>query len=272
MFQPLPFSIGLRYLRAKRRNGFISFISMASILGIIIGVIALITTIAVMSGFQQELRDRILGMVAHATVSGIDGPLENWPRAIELAGQDPRVLGAAPYIETESLLQGRQRRGAIIRGVLPELEPRVSEIAGKMKQGRLEDLRAGEFNIILGKELALLLGVGPGDAVNVFVSEATVTPVPHEPHQLVRQTVADLPAQQSGDMEPHERHVLEVLHVDVPDRLEEPRQRALGDLDVHQARMVRMGRELVRAWHGVPYAALANATGGRHSCLRRNPW
>jgi lipoprotein-releasing system permease protein len=177
MFQPLPFSIGLRYLRAKRRNGFISFISMASILGIIIGVIALITTIAVMSGFQQELRDRILGMVAHATVSGIDGPLQDWPRAIELAGEDPRVLGAAPYIETESLLQGNQRRGAIIRGVLPELEPRVSELAEKMKQGRLSDLQAGEFNIILGQELALMLGVGPGDSVNVFVSEATVTPV-----------------------------------------------------------------------------------------------
>jgi lipoprotein-releasing system permease protein len=177
MFQPLPFSIGLRYLRAKRRNGFISFISMASILGIIIGVIALITTIAVMSGFQQELRDRILGMVAHATVSGIDGPLQDWPRAIELAGEDPRVLGAAPYIETESLLQGNQRRGAIIRGVLPELEPRVSELAEKMKLGRLTDLRAGEFNIILGQELALMLGVGPGDSVNVFVSEATVTPV-----------------------------------------------------------------------------------------------
>jgi lipoprotein-releasing system permease protein len=177
MFQPLPFSIGLRYLRAKRRNGFISFISMASILGIIIGVIALITTIAVMSGFQQELRDRILGMVAHATVSGIDGPLQDWPRAIELAGEDPRVLGAAPYIETESLLQGNQRRGAIIRGVLPELEPRVSELAEKMKQGQLTDLQAGEFNIILGQELALMLGVGPGDSVNVFVSEATVTPV-----------------------------------------------------------------------------------------------
>ena len=177
MFQPLPFSIGLRYLRAKRRNGFISFISMASILGIIVGVIALITTIAVMSGFQQELRERILGMVAHATVSGIDGPLQDWPRAIELAGQDPRVLGAAPYVETESLLQANQRRGAIIRGVLPELEPRVSEIADKMKQGRLDALKAGEFNIILGQELALMLGVRPGDSVNVFVSEATVTPV-----------------------------------------------------------------------------------------------
>ncbi|KFN47157.1 lipoprotein-releasing ABC transporter permease subunit [Arenimonas metalli] len=177
MFQPLPFSIGLRYLRAKRRNGFISFISMASILGIIIGVIALITTISVMSGFQQELRDRILGMVAHATVAGVDGPLQDWPRAVALADADPRVVGAAPYIETEALLQGRQRRGAIVRGVLPSHEPKVSEIAGMMKQGSLDQLQPGEFNIILGRELAILLGVGPGDAVNVFISESTVTPL-----------------------------------------------------------------------------------------------
>lgn len=177
MFQPLPFSIGLRYLRAKRRNGFISFISMASILGIIIGVIALITTIAVMSGFQQELRDRILGMVAHATVSGVDGPLQDWPRAVAYANEDKRVVGAAPYTETEALLQGDQRRGAILRGVLPETEPRVSEIADKMKQGKLTDLEDGEFRIILGQELAILLGVGVGDPVNVFISEATVTPL-----------------------------------------------------------------------------------------------
>ncbi len=177
MFQPLPFSIGLRYLRAKRRNGFISFISMASILGIIIGVIALITTIAVMSGFQQELRDRILGMVAHATVSGVDGPLQDWPKAVAYANADERVVGAAPYTETEALLQGAQRRGAILRGVLPETEPRVSEIADKMKQGKLTDLQDGEFRIILGQELAILLGVGVGDPVNVFISEATVTPL-----------------------------------------------------------------------------------------------
>lgn len=177
MFQPLPLSIGLRYLRAKRRNGFISFISMASILGIIIGVIALITTIAVMSGFQQELRDRILGMVAHATVAGLDGPLQDWPKAVDLANQDPRVVGAAPYTETEALLQARTRRGAIIRGVMPDLEPKVSEIATMMRQGKITDLKAGEFNIILGKELAQLLGVGPGDSVNVFISEATVTPL-----------------------------------------------------------------------------------------------
>ncbi|MFY2764779.1 lipoprotein-releasing ABC transporter permease subunit [Arenimonas sp. MALMAid1274] len=177
MFQPLPFSIGLRYLRAKRRNGFISFISMASILGIIIGVIALITTIAVMSGFQQELRDRILGMVAHATVAGVDGPLQGWPKAVAVAEDDPRVLGAAPYTETEALLQGRTRRGAIVRGIDPGLEPKVSEITTMMRQGAVTDLKAGEFNIILGKELAQLLGVGPGDSVNVFVSEATVTPL-----------------------------------------------------------------------------------------------
>jgi len=177
MLPNLSLAIGLRYLRAKRRNGFISFISMASILGIIIGVMALITTISVMSGFQQELRDRILGMVAHATVSGLDGPLQDWPRAVALAGEDPRVLGAAPYVETESLLQGRTRRGAIIRGVMPALEPKVSELADKMVQGSLDDLQAGEYRIILGRELSLLLGAGVGDSVNVYISEATVTPL-----------------------------------------------------------------------------------------------
>ncbi|KFL37807.1 lipoprotein-releasing ABC transporter permease subunit [Arenimonas donghaensis] len=177
MLPNLSLAIGLRYLRAKRRNGFISFISMASILGIIIGVMALITTISVMSGFQQELRDRILGMVAHATVSGLDGPLQDWPRAVALAGEDPRVLGAAPYVETESLLQGRTRRGAIIRGVMPALEPQVSELADKMVQGSLDDLQAGEYRIILGRELSLLLGAGVGDSVNVYISESTVTPL-----------------------------------------------------------------------------------------------
>ena len=177
MFQPLPLAIGLRYLRAKRRNGFISFLSLASILGIILGVVALITTIAVMSGFQQELRERILGMVAHATVSGIDGPVQDWRRAVAMAGEDPRVLGAAPYVETESLIEGRQRRGALLRGVLPELEPQVTELASKMKLGDFTDLQPGGFNIVLGSELAMLLGVGPGDQVNVFISQATSTPL-----------------------------------------------------------------------------------------------
>ena len=191
MFQPLPLSIGLRYLRAKRRNGFISFISMASILGIIIGVIALITTISVMTGFQQELRARILGMVAHATLTGLDGPLQDWPRAVAAAEADPRVAGAAPYVETESLLQGARRQGAILRGVDPALEPRVSELAGKMVAGRLDDLQAGEFRIILGRELANALAVDVGDPVNVFVSEATSTPLGALP-RAKRFTVAGL--------------------------------------------------------------------------------
>ena len=177
MFQPLPLSIGLRYLRAKRRNGFISFISLASILGIIIGVIALITTISVMTGFQQELRARILGMVAHATLTGLDGPLQDWPRAVAVAESDDRVVGAAPYVETESLLQGARRQGAILRGVEPSLEPRVSELADKMVEGRLDGLEAGAFRIVLGRELANALAVGVGDPVNVFVSEATSTPL-----------------------------------------------------------------------------------------------
>lgn len=177
MFQPLSFAIGLRYLRAKRRNGFISFISMASILGILIGVMALITTISVMNGFQEELRERILGMVSHATIDGLDGPLENWPQAVALSQKDPRVLGAAPYVQTEALLQGLRRQGALIRGVLPEQEPKVSDLGTKMKQGSLSDLQPGGYRIILGKELAQTLGVEVGDSVNVFVSEATVTPI-----------------------------------------------------------------------------------------------
>lgn len=177
MFQPLSIAIGLRYLRAKRRNGFISFISFASILGIIIGVLALITTISVMSGFQEELRARILGMVAHATVEGLDGPLQDWPTAVSIANRDPRVLGAAPYVEREAMIQGQRVQGVMIRGVLPDQEPKVSELASKMTEGRLTDLQPGAYNIVLGKELALWLGVGVGDKVTVYVPELNTTPV-----------------------------------------------------------------------------------------------
>jgi lipoprotein-releasing system permease protein len=177
MFRPLSFAIGLRYLRAKRRNGFISFISLASILGIIIGVMALITTIAVMTGFQEELRSRILGMVAHATIEGLDGPLQGWEQAVESTRSDPRVVGAAPYVEREAMVQGERVHGAMIRGILPAREPAVSDIAAKMKKGSLADLRPGEYNIVLGKELASYLGAGPGDKVTVFVPELNTTPV-----------------------------------------------------------------------------------------------
>lgn len=177
MFQPLALAIGLRYLRAKRRNGFISFISLASILGIIIGVMALITTISVMTGFQEELRNRILGTVSHATISGFDGPMQDWSKAVKIAHADKRVLGAAPYVEREAWLQASEDQGAMIRGVLPEQEPKVSDLDKKMKQGKLADLKPGEFNIILGTELAQYLGVGIGDKVTMLIAERNATPV-----------------------------------------------------------------------------------------------
>jgi lipoprotein-releasing system permease protein len=176
MFKPIPVAIGLRYLRAKRRNGFISFISLASILGIAIGVAALITTLAVMSGFQREIRDRMLQMAAHATVTASGDAMENWQQAIAEARQDPRVAGAAPYIETQALLSASRKQGALIRGVDPVEEGKVSVLAEKMVEGKLEDLTPGSFNIVLGRELAVWIGAGVGDKVLVL-TDVRATPM-----------------------------------------------------------------------------------------------
>ena len=177
MFKPVPVAIGLRYLRAKRRNGFISFISLASILGIALGVTALITTLAVMSGFQREIRDRMLQMAAHATVSGYGEPLQDWQRAVTVAMQDTRVAGAAPYIEKEALLSGSNNQPAMLRGVVPAEEGKVSVLGDKMVQGKLSELAPGRFNIVLGRELAMWLGVGVGDDVVVTLADFRSTPV-----------------------------------------------------------------------------------------------
>ena len=177
MFKPVPVAIGLRYLRAKRRNGFISFISLASILGIALGVTALITTLAVMSGFQREIRDRMLQMAAHATVTGYGEPLADWPRAVKAALEDPQVAGAAPYIEKEALISGANNQPAMLRGVDPAQESKVSVIGDKLVQGELVDLQPGRFNIVLGRELAVWLGVGLGDDVIVTLADFRSTPV-----------------------------------------------------------------------------------------------
>ncbi len=177
MFKPLPVAIGLRYLRAKRRNGFISFISMASILGIALGVTVLITTLAVMSGFQKEIRDRLLQMSAHATVSADGEPMANWQHAIDVAVKDPRVAGAAPYIEIQGMLSGARVQGAIVQGIDPAQESKVSVLADKMTKGSLDDLKPGEFNIVLGKELAIWLGVDVGDNVVATLAEVQGTPM-----------------------------------------------------------------------------------------------
>ncbi|MEO7064942.1 MAG: lipoprotein-releasing ABC transporter permease subunit [Dokdonella sp.] len=177
MFRPLEVFIGLRYTRAKRRNHFISFISMVSILGIAVGVTALITVISVMNGFDKQLKQSILGMVAHATIEGIDETVRDWPAAIKLVDANPHVLGAAPYVERQAMLQGSRVSAAIIRGIVPDLEPKVSDANTHMVKGKLSDLVPGKFGIVLGGELAMTLGVGIGDFVTVFAPEFSATPI-----------------------------------------------------------------------------------------------
>ena len=177
MFKPVPVAIGLRYLRAKRRNGFISFISFASIVGIALGVAILITTMAVMGGFQREIRDRMLQMTAHATVSGYGEPVQDWQHAVQVAVADKRVAGAAPYVEKEALISGARNQPALIRGVVPAEEGKVSVLAEKMVEGKLDQLTPGSFNIVLGRELALWLGVGVGDSVIATTSDFRSTPM-----------------------------------------------------------------------------------------------
>lgn len=178
MFRPKELYIGLRYTRAKRRNGFVSFIALLSMLGIALGVAALIVVLSVMNGFGKELRERTLGMTAHATVSGQDGRLDDWQSVQAKISKHPNVLSSAPFTQNEAMLSNRSRvSGAIIRGVFPTLEPSVSDIDEKMVSGKLADLKPGEFGIILGRELANAMGVFEGEKITVITPQANVTPV-----------------------------------------------------------------------------------------------
>lgn len=192
MFRPLQLYIGLRYTRAKRRNHFISFISAISMVGITLGVVALITVLSVMNGFHKEVRERILGMASHATISAYDNKLEDWQEAIRLSADHPNVIGQAPFVEAKTMLtNGRRVSGALLRGVLPEQESRVSDVGEHMKVGALELLKEGSFDIILGKELATLLGVDVGDKVTVVTPQIRVTPAGTMP-RLKRFTVSGI--------------------------------------------------------------------------------
>ena len=176
MFRPLEIWIGLRYTRAKRRNQFISFITFASVIGIAIGVTVLVTVISVMNGFEKELRTRILGAISHATVSGAGEGLADWQHALDVARGMPRVIGAAPYVEREVMMQGARVSGGAIRGVLPDQEPQVSDLAQNVKEGEWSSLADGEYNVILGRELAMVLGVDVGDSVVLFAPMTRATP------------------------------------------------------------------------------------------------
>ncbi len=174
---PYELTIGLRYTRAKRRNHFISFISMTSMAGIALGVMALIVVLSVMNGFQEELRDRILGVAAHLEISGTSGRLADWPGLAKQVGRHPEVRGMAPYVSGQALLAlGGETKGTLLRGLLPQEENQVAEFARKMSHGSLSDLKPGEFGIVLGADLARSLGAFPGDKVAVIAPQGVVTP------------------------------------------------------------------------------------------------
>lgn len=176
VFRPLQLYIGLRYTKAKRRNHFVSFISLTSMLGIAVGVTALITVLSVMNGFEHELRERILGMVAHATVTSFSGPIEDWREIARDLRAQPHVEGAAPYVSGEVMLaHGSAVTGALVRGILPAEEPAVSEVLDKIVAGDVSRLEPGAFGIILGGGLARMLGVQVGDSVTVVTPEARIS-------------------------------------------------------------------------------------------------
>ena len=177
MFKPLIFYIGLRYTRAKRRTQFISFITLTSVLGIALGVTALITVLSVMNGFESELRERILGMTSHATVTGQSGQLDNWQELDQRLVDYPHIQGTAPFINGQVMINADRRvSGTMLSGILPENEAKVSEVAAKMKEGKLTDLVPGEYGIILGLELANYLGVVVGDKITVISPQVNSTP------------------------------------------------------------------------------------------------
>ncbi len=176
MLDRLPFLIGLRYVRAKRRNHFISFISLTSMLGLMLGVAVLILVLSVMNGFDHELRTRILGMVPHTKIESRTGMVE-WEGLAERLMERERVIGAAPFVEQQGMFSvGGRNEGAMVNGIHPEWEDRVAIIGQHMQQGGLDDLQPGEWNIVLGSILARRLGVGVGDSVTLLVPEASITP------------------------------------------------------------------------------------------------
>ena len=172
MFSPFQAFIGLRYVRARRRNHFISFISLVSMLGIAIGVLALITVLSVMNGFQQELTGRILGMASHVEVISNDGVLHDWRTVAATLAQGEGIVGAAPYFRAEGMLVHERRvHGVALRGIDPVAETTVSLVAEKMEAGEFSALRPGGFGMIIGAEAAHKLRVMVGDTITLVAPQ-----------------------------------------------------------------------------------------------------
>ena len=250
-FMRLPYelALGWRYTRAgraTRRNGFISFISGVSMLGIALGVAALIIVLSVMNGFQKEVRDRMLGVVSHIEIYGPGGGvLPDVSRTLAQARQNPQVIGAAPFVAAQALLaRGEEMRGTIVRGIDPAHENEVTDIGAAMQNSSLKKLVPGQFGIVLGAELARNLGVREGDPVTLIAPSGQVTPAGVVP-RLKQMTVVG--TFDSGHYEYDNGLVL--LHMDDAQRifrLEGPTGIRLKLKDLHQAREVaaELGRTL----------------------------
>jgi lipoprotein-releasing system permease protein len=238
---PYELILGWRYTRAgrtTRRNGFISFISGVSMLGIALGVAALIIVLSVMNGFQKEVRDRMLGVVSHIEILGADGnALPDLDRTLSEAGQNPQVIGAAPFVAEQGLLaRGEDMKATLVRGIDPAREPEVTDLALGLKESGLSRLIPGEFGIVLGGQLARSLGVRRGDKVTLITPSGQVTPAGVVP-RLKQMTVVG--TFDSGHFEYDS--ALALIHMDDAQRiyrLDGPTGIRLKLRDLHQAREV----------------------------------
>ena len=255
---PYELLIGLRYTRAgrtTRRNGFISFISGVSMLGIALGVAALIIVLSVMNGFQKEVRDRMLGVVSHIEIYARDGQaLSDMTRTLREVRANPQVVGAAPFIATQALLaRGEDMKGVLVRGIDPALEPEVTDLATGAQSAVLAQLAPGSFGVVLGGELARSLGVRVGEKVTLVAPSGQVTPAGVVP-RLKQMTV--LGTFDSGHYE-YDSAMAFVHWEDAAKvfRLEGPSGVRLKLRDLHQARTVAQelqrsltGELLIRDW------------------------
>ena len=189
---PIEWRLARGYLRARTDNGFLSFIAGVGVLGIAVGVAVLLVVLAVMNGFDHELKDRILGMASHATLSGLEGALPDWRAVRAQVEPMPHVLAVAPYVEERGLIARDARvSGVLVRGILPAEEVRVASVAAHVREGRLDSLQSGSYAVLLGKALAAELGARPGDRVVLVAPRGIATPAGVAP-RLRRLTVTGI--------------------------------------------------------------------------------
>jgi lipoprotein-releasing system permease protein len=177
MLRPYELAIALRYVRSRNKNRFISFISVISMAGIALAVAVLIMVLSVMNGFESEVRNRILQIVAHASITGLDGRIADWQSLAAVAGQDPAVRSVARFVDGQAMLVGpAEIRGVQLRGIDPASELRTSALGSLMVDGNVEAMEPGTFGMVIGRTLAEQLGIGVGDSVIVLVSQGITTP------------------------------------------------------------------------------------------------